>query len=116
MARISSVSRRSARGVEPMISANMMVTTRRSSGLLSVSGKGRICSACLPVIEDGVIIAGEASSVLAFVGRELPHSIQNFATGGLTVLQCGQTIKRLPHSMQNFAVGGLTVWQCAQRI
>jgi hypothetical protein len=49
---------------------------------------------------------------LAAVGagvNGVPHSMQNFATGRLTVPQFGQTTRRFPHSRQNFAFGGFTV-------
>src|SRR6266849_6084452 len=109
MARISSGSRRSASGVEPIISANMMVTTRLSSG-----GSNRFS---LP-FDDGYArgdagdpVGGDGNGrvISPFRANAVPHSIQNFARGTLTVPQFGQITRRLPHSRQNLAVGAFMV-------
>jgi hypothetical protein len=93
------------------MSANMMVTTRLSSGAVSL---------LLPPAwsdEEGILsllagCAGAGWFPLAAVGgcvNAVPHSMQNFAIGKLIVPQFGQTTRRLPHSRQNFAFGGFTV-------
>src|SRR5712692_8022055 len=102
MARISSGSKRSAKGVEPIMSANMMVTTRLSSGGFNVLS--------WPVDAGGTsVLDGNGRVASPFAIKAKPHSLQNFATGILTVPQFGQRPKRYPHSRQNFAWGGLTV-------
>src|SRR5579884_617714 len=115
MARISSGSRPAASGVEPVISANITVTTRRSSGAASdclcplsllSAGAGR---AGAEVVATAGTAAALTASLLALVASGVPHSMQNFALGRLTVPQFGQTTRRFPHSRQNFAPTGFIV-------
>src|SRR5579884_1893401 len=118
MARISSGSSPAASGVEPMISANMIVTTRLSSGAVS-PGSGCVCPLSLFSAgvgsKAGAVVAATGAadaltaSLLALVVSGVPHSMQNFALGRLIVPQCGQTSRRFPHSKQNFAPTGLIV-------
>src|SRR5579884_876029 len=120
MARISSGSSPEASGVEPVISANMIVTTRLSSGAVS-PGNGCVCPLSLfsagagAGSKTGAVVAATGAadaltaSLLALVVSGVPHSMQNFALGRLIVPQCGQTSRRFPHSKQNFAPTGLIV-------
>src|SRR5579885_1331324 len=111
MARMSSGSRCAAKGVEPVMSANITVTTRLSSGGCRISGNGCVTD----LSSDGSMVSLGAISV--FLSCMLvPHSMQNFAIGKLTVPQFGQTTRRFPHSRQNFAFAGFMVWQLGQRI
>jgi hypothetical protein len=113
------------------MSANMIVTTRRSSGatslLLFPSNAAparlfplvRVSGACETRVTTGVVDSVGEPPFCAFSdagARDAPHSMQNFANGRFTVPQFGQTTSRLPHSRQNFALGGLRVWQFGQRM
>jgi hypothetical protein len=120
---MSSGSSRSASGVEPVISANIIVTTRRSSGSLSWLAFAPDEMAVDPDVERTRVsrlpVPGRGSVWLRSCvcsARTVPHSMQNFALGKFTVWQFGQTSKRLPHSIQNLALGGLSDWQFGQRI
>src|SRR5689334_22612779 len=110
MARMSSGSRRSASGVEPVISANITVTTRLSSGGGSNVSLGR------ELLSSFVVVSISACPnpfvpvlLLLFASNAVPHSIQNFAIGRLIVPQFAQMMRRFPHSRQNFALVGLSV-------
>jgi len=99
----------------------MMVTTRRSSGAVSLLrmpsncvGEGLFSS--MGMGGEGVALSlspacvcGNGAVLSPFGVRGVPHSMQNFATGKLTVPQLGQTTSLLPHSRQNLAFGGLSV-------
>jgi hypothetical protein len=93
-----------------------MVTIRLSSGAVSLL--------LLPSSSDeysclSLLAACVAASWFVPLGvgvNAVPHSMQNFAFGKLTVPQFGQMTRRFPHSRQNFAFGGLIVWQFGQRI
>src|SRR5581483_4916978 len=111
MARISSGSRCAANGVEPVISANITVTTRLSSGGGRNSGSG-----CVTALSSGDRMTGLETASVLLSCKLVPHSMQNFAIGRLIVPQFGQTTRRFPHSRQNFAFAGFTVWQLGQRI
>ena len=106
----------SASGVEPMISANMIVTTRLSSGGGN-SSNGCVlplllASAVADVPDSGVAgdgDAGDGRGLSLFAASGVPHSMQNFAMGRLIVPQFGQITRRFPHSRQNLVPTGLFV-------
>src|SRR5258708_8046867 len=110
MARISSGSSRSARGVEPVMSANIIVTTRLCSGAASLL--------LLPSSSDKEGALSLLAGCCAGSGFSLPrvdvdvnagpHSIQNLAFVKFTTPQLGQTTSRFPHSRHNCALERLT--------
>src|SRR5713226_3727574 len=106
MARMSSGSRRSARGVEPVISANITVTTRLSSGGGSNVSLGRELLSSFVAVSVFACASPLVPALPLFACNAVPHSIQNFAIGRLTVPQFEQITRRFPHSRQNFALAG----------
>src|SRR5215813_14768576 len=109
MARASSGSRSSIRSIEPLMSANSIVTVLRSP-----SGD-----------ESGVPAPTSISDLAAAPPCDLPlvpssgfaHSRQNFAVGGFSALQDGHLrANGDAHSTQNFARSGFSAPHFGQRI
>src|SRR5579872_2312293 len=95
--RTSSASIRSARAVEPVISAKRIVTTRRSSvsGVLqigSVPAGGEIGGACFSSATGGVILDAGSWTFSKGAARGEPHSLQNFALGRFFAPHTGHVI------------------------
>src|SRR5262249_49059083 len=101
MARASSGSRSSIRSIEPLMSANSMVTVLRSPSTFS----GNVVSAIRMDPSLDFLIDADAEPAIA-----VPHFLQNRAPGLTAVLHAGQTSSSfIPHCSQNAASGGLVV-------
>src|SRR5262249_1143449 len=103
----SSGSRSAINSVEPLRSTKSTVTCLRSPS--RAAREVRIFSAkCLGVYAAGVV---KRDSAGGFVSIGCPHSRQNFAPAGNSVLHAAHiSLKRAPHSRQNFACGGFSCW------
>src|SRR5215469_5491733 len=99
MARASSGSRSSIRSIDPLMSANSIVTVLRSPSAFSGAAVSAIRIApSLDFLTDAAIA--------------VPHFLQNRAPGLTAALHAGQTSSSFdPHCSQNAASDGLSVLQ-----
>src|SRR5215813_7470696 len=107
IARASSGSRSSISSIEPLMSANSIVTVLRSPSRFSGAGASAIR---IGAPRD---FFAEAATVVS----EPPQSSQNFAEGEFSAPHFGQRLDSgLPHSAQKFLPEVLSVPQLEQRI
>src|SRR5262249_52284238 len=101
MARASSGSKSSIRSIDPLMSANSIVTVLRSPS--RVSGAAVSPIRIVPSVDFLTDASPDAASAL-------PHFLQNRAPELTAALHTGQTSSSLdPHCSQNAASGGLSV-------
>src|SRR6266852_9262159 len=110
-ARGSSGSRSSINSVEPLMSANSAVTVLRSPSSASDAAPSAATMIC-DLGEETVVAAAAFAGPIA-----VPHFLQNRAPGLTDALQAGQVNSSFaPHSSQNEASVGLSLLHLAQSI
>src|SRR5215469_8396127 len=109
MARASSGSRCSMSSIDPLMSANIIVTVLRSP---SADESGVSAPTCI-----GKLAAAAFCDLPLVPSSGFAHSRQNFAVGGFSALQDGHLrANGDEHSTQNFALSGFSAPHLEQRI